>query len=88
MNKEEPLNVFDLPIEEMTTEFLEESTDQFTVFLLKGIVGAEALRELDAKGEARFTAVLIADRFIKMMYERSVRVADRKTTVDWLNSLL
>ena len=42
----------------------------------------------DAKGEARFTAVMICDRFIKMMYERSLRVAEHKTTVDWLNSLL
>lgn len=88
MNPEEITNVFDAPIEDMTTEFLEESTDQFTAFLITHIMGRQALEELDAKGEARFTAVVICDRFIKMMYERSVRVADRQTQVDWLNSLL
>ncbi|MGA0824666.1 MAG: hypothetical protein ACO3PJ_03845 [Burkholderiaceae bacterium] len=56
--------------------------------LISRIMGPEALKELDAKGEARFTEVMICDRFIKMMYERSLRVAEHKTTVDWLNSLL
>ena len=88
MNPEEITNVFDAPIEDMTTEFLEQSTDQFTVFLISHIMGKEALKELDDNGEARYTAVMICDRFIKMMYERSLRVAEHKTTVDWLNSLL
>ena len=88
MNPEEIKNVFDAPIEDMSTEFLEESTDQFTAFLISHIMGKEELKELDAKGEARFTAVVICDRFIKMMYERSIRVAEHKTRIDWLNSLL
>ena len=88
MNPEEIKNVFDAPIEDMSTEFLEESTDQFTAFLISHIMGKEELKELDAKGEARFTAVMICDRFIKMMYERSIRLAEHKTRVDWLNSLL
>lgn len=50
MSPEEITNVFDAPIEEMTTEFLEESTDQFTAFLITYIMGPSALEELDAKG--------------------------------------
>lgn len=85
---EEDINVFDVPIEEMSTEYLEYTTDQFTCMLLSNIMGPEMLNRLDEQGEARITAVQIADRFLKMMHERSVRVAERKTQVDWLNNLL
>jgi len=86
--EERELNVFDMPIEEMSTEYLAETTDQFAAMLITTIAGEEALKKLDDEGAARYTAVMIADRFIKMMYERSIRVTEHQTTVDWLNSLL
>ena len=81
-------SVFETSIEEMSSEFLEQATDEFVVKFLVSFFGEEALKKLSEDDQARFATVLICDRFIKMMYERSLRFAERQTQVDWLNSLI
>jgi hypothetical protein len=81
-------SVFETNIEEMSTEFLEQATDEFVVKFLVSFFGEEGLKKLSEDDQARFATVLICDRFIKMMYERSVRFTERQNKVDWLNSLI
>lgn len=81
-------SVFETSLEEMSTEFLEQATDEFVVKFLVSFFGEEALMKLSEDDQARLTVVLVCDRFIKMMHERSLRFAERQTQVDWLNSLI
>ena len=81
-------NVFLTYIEDMNDEFLAESTDEFVITMIRSFFGEEMLKKLDESGQARIVAVAVCNRFLEMMQERCVRVAERETTVDWLNSLL
>lgn len=86
--EERTTGVFDIPIEDMSLEYLEELTDEFVIAFLCTFVGEEKFRDLDEAGEARFTAVKMCDRFIKMMLERAERTMTHQTAVSYLNSLL
>ena len=86
--EERNANVYDTPIEDMSLEYLEELTDEFTIVVLTTFFGEEQFRELDDKGMARFEAVRLCDRFIKMMLERAQRTTEHRTAVNYLNSLL
>lgn len=86
--EERNLNVFDLPIEDMSTEFLTQATDEFTVVLLMAIVGHETTLELLEQNNARFGAVKICNQFILMMKERAERQISRQETISMLNSLI
>ena len=86
--EERNANVYDLPIEEMSLEYLEELTDEFTTVVLTTFFGEEQFHELNEQNMARFEAVRLCDRFIKMMLERAQRTTEHQTTVNYLNSLL
>lgn len=86
--EERNLNVFDLPIEDMSAEYLALATDEFTVALLLAIVGRAATAELIEQQEARVAAIKICNQFILMMKERAERQIDRQETISMLNSLI
>jgi hypothetical protein len=86
--EERNLNVFDLPIEDMSAEYLALATDEFTVALLLAIVGRAATAELLEQQEARVTAIKICNQFILMMKERAERQINRQETISMLNSLI
>ena len=86
--EERNLNVFDLPIEDMSAEYLALATDEFTVALLMAVLGREATAELLKKQEARFTAIKICNQFILMMKERAERQINRQETITMLNNLI
>lgn len=86
--EERNMNVFDLPIEDMSAEYLAQTTDEFTVALLMAIVGQEATNELLDRQEARYTAIKICNQFILMMKERAERHINRQETISMLNNLI
>ena len=86
--EERNANVYDLPVEEMSLEYLEELTDEFTTVVLTTFFGEEQFHELNEQNMARFEAVRLCDRFIKMMLERAQRTTEHQSTVSYLNSLL
>lgn len=86
--EERNANVYDLPVHEMSLEYLEELTDEFTTVVLTTFFGEEQFHELNEQNMARFEAVRLCDRFIKMMLERAQRTTEHQSTVNYLNSLL
>lgn len=87
-DQEKGLNVFDADLDEVSAEYLAEMTDMFVIQLLTALFGTEELKRLDEADQARFVACQVCQRFLEMMYARSTRVVERKSIVDYLNSLI
>lgn len=88
MTSENDPNVFEVDLKEVETEYLSRMTDQYVIRVITALYGRDELVRLDEANLARIVACEVSQRFLEMMYELAGRTMERKSVVDYLNSLL
>lgn len=81
-------NMFEADLQNMDLEDLMQSTDRFTILILRSLYTPEQIRKFDEAGEARGIAFMTCHRYMMAMRVMAERFTELQSIKSALNGLI